>query len=110
MQRSSMIRSLVLVGALAISIPAFAKPVSKSLPLNRDSHFGQTDLKAGDYTMLIDGDHLTIKSGKNVVAEANGHWEDRTKKADYTEIFYDNNGNVLELRFAGQKNAFVLAK
>jgi hypothetical protein len=42
------------------------------------------------------------------VAEADGRWEERNAKSDYTEILSNNDGKVLELRFAGNKSAFVL--
>jgi hypothetical protein len=42
------------------------------------------------------------------VAEADGRWEERNVKSEYTEILSDNEGKVLELRFAGNKGAFVL--
>ena len=110
MASKSFLRSMVLLSAVAISVPAFAKPMVKSIPLNHDVHVGATDVKAGEYRFLIDGNHLTIQNGKKVVAEADGRWEDRDKKSDYTEILSGKDGKVLELRFAGQKSAFVLAQ
>ncbi len=109
MQSKSWVRSLVLLAAAAIAVPAFAKPMSKSLPLNHAVHVGKYDVKAGDYSVLIDGNHLTMKKNNKVVAEADGHWEDRNAKSEYTEVLSNNEGKVLELRFAGNKSAFVLA-
>lgn len=109
MQSKSRLRNLVLLVAVAIAVPAFAKPMSKSLPLNHEVHLGKYDVKAGDYNVLIDGNHLTLKKNNKVVAEADGRWEERNAKSDYTEILSDNDGKVLELRFAGNKSAFVLA-
>jgi hypothetical protein len=108
MQSKSWVRNLVLLAAVAITVPAFAKPVSKSLPLNHSVHVGKYDVKAGDYNVLIDGNHLTMKKNNKVVAEADGRWEERNVKSEYTEILSDNEGKVLELRFAGNKSAFVL--
>ena len=108
MQNKSWLRSFVLLAAVAIAIPAFAKPMSKSLPLNHSVHVGKYDVKAGDYNVLIDGNHLTMKKNNKVVAEADGRWEERNAKSEYTEILSDNDGKVLELRFAGNKSAFVL--
>jgi hypothetical protein len=110
MASKSFIRSVVLLAAVAISVPAFAKPMVKNIPLNHSVQVGKTDVKAGEYRFLIDGNHLTIQNGKKVVAEAEGRWEDRDKKSEYTEILSNNEGKVLELRFAGQKSAFVLAQ
>jgi hypothetical protein len=108
MQSKSWVRNLVLLAAVAITVPAFAKPVSKSLPINHSVHVGKYDVKAGDYNVLIDGNHLTMKKNNKVVAEADGRWEERNVKSEYTEILSDNEGKVLELRFAGNKGAFVL--
>ena len=108
MQSKSWVQNLVLLAAVAITVPAFAKPVSKSLPLNHSVHVGKYDVKAGDYNVLIDGNHLTMKKSNKVVAEADGRWEERNVKSEYTEILSDNEGKVLELRFAGNKSAFVL--
>ncbi len=110
MASKSLVRSMVLLAAVAISVPAFAKPVSKNIPINHNVQIGKSDVKAGEYRFLIDGNHLTIQNGKKVVAEADGRWEDRDKKSDYTEILSNSEGKVLELRFAGQKSAFVLAQ
>lgn len=108
MQSKSRLRNLVLLAAVAIAVPAFAKPMNKSLPLNHEVHLGKYDVKAGDYNVLIDGNHLTLKKNNKVVAEADGRWEERNAKSTYTEILSDNDGKVLELRFAGNKSAFVL--
>ncbi len=110
MASNSFVRSMVLLAAVAISVPAFAKPVTKNIPINHSVQVGKTDVKAGEYRFMIDGNHLTIQNGKKVVAEAEGRWEDRDKKSEYTEILSNAEGHVLELRFAGQKSAFVLAQ
>lgn len=110
MASKSILRIMVLLSAVAISVPAFAKPMSKTIPINHQVHVGKTDVKAGEYRVLIDGNHLTLQNGKKVVAESDGRWEERDKKSDYTEILSNAQGEVLELRFAGQKSAFVLAQ
>jgi hypothetical protein len=110
MASKSFIRSMVLLAAVAISVPAFAKPMVKNIPLNHNVQVGKTDVKAGEYRFLIDGNHLTIQSGKKVIAESEGRWEERSAKSEYTEILSNSEGHVLELRFAGQKSAFVLAQ
>ena len=110
MASNSFVRSMVLLAAVAISVPVFAKPMTKNIPINHSVQVGKTDVKAGEYRFMIDGNHLTIQNGKKVVAEADGRWEDRDKKSEYTEILSNAEGHVLELRFAGQKSAFVLAQ
>jgi hypothetical protein len=110
MKSNSFVRSMVLLAAVSISVPVFAKPMNKNIPLMHDVHVGKFDVKAGEYRFLIDGNHLTIMNGKKTVAESDGRWEERDKKYESNEILSNADGKVLELRFGGQKNAFVLAQ
>jgi hypothetical protein len=107
MKSKSLLANLVLCGTLAVAVPAFAKPMSTTVPIAHTVKVGQTDLKAGDYRFLIDGTHLTVFVGKKNVAEAEGKWEDRDKKSPYTEVVSTTDGKLLELRFEGKKSVFV---
>ena len=108
MKSKSLLANLVLCGALAIAVPVFAKPMSTTMPVSHAVKVGQTELKAGDYRFLIDGTHLTIMNGRKTVAEAEGRWEDRDGKSQYTSIVSNAEGKVIELRFEGKKSVFVL--
>jgi len=110
MRLHSLLRSSILLAAIAIAVPVFAKPMAKTLPINHEVRFGQVDVKTGEYRVTIDDNHLTLTKGKNVVAESAGRWEDRDAKSDYDEIVSNAEGKVIELRFAGKKSAFVLAQ
>jgi hypothetical protein len=110
MKRNSLVRNLVLLGALAFTVPAFAKPVTKSLPLTQNVKMGKVDVKAGDYRATIDNNHLTLLNGKKVVAESAGRWETRDTKSPYTGIVADADGRVLELRFEGKAEVFILSE
>ena len=110
MSNNSLVRSLILALALAISLPAFAKPIVKDLPISHSMHVGKTTIQSGDYRILIDGNHLTIQKGKEIVAESEGRWEDRDVKVPYDEIVSTADGKMLELRFGGKKSVFVLAQ
>ena len=78
MKRNSLVRNLALLGALAFTVPAFAKPVTKSLPISQNVKVGKVDVKAGDYRATIDDNHITLLNGKKVVAESAGRWETAT--------------------------------
>ena len=108
MKSKSLLANLVLFAALAVAVPLLAKPVSTTLPLTHNVRVGQTEVKAGDYRFLIDGAHLTVLNGKKLVAEAEGRWEDRDRKSQYTEIISTSDGKLIELRFEGKKSVFVL--
>ena len=68
---------------------------------------GKADLQAGEYRLLIDGTKATVEKGKQVVAESEGRWEDRDAKSAYDAVLLNNNGQVTEVRFSGQKRVFV---
>jgi photosystem II stability/assembly factor-like uncharacterized protein len=108
MKSKSLLANLVLFGALAIAVPAFAKPMSATLPVTHTVKVGQTEIKAGDYRFMIDGNHLTILNGRKQVAEADGRWEDRDAKSQYNSIVSNAEGRVIEVRFEGKKSVFVL--
>lgn len=111
MESKSFVRSLVLFSAIALAtVPAFAKPISKSLPVNHSVKVGTFDVKAGEYRFLIDGNHLTIMNGKKTVAESDGKWEERDSKYQYNSLVSNADGKLTEVRFAGEKNVFVLAQ
>ncbi|HEY2119017.1 MAG TPA: hypothetical protein VGH37_07525 [Candidatus Acidoferrum sp.] len=111
MTSKSFVRSFVLFSAVALAtVPVFAKPVTKTIPINHKVIVGSSDVKQGEYRFVIDGNHLSIMNGKKSVAESDGKWEDRDTKSEYTEIVSNGDGKVVELRFAGQKSVFVLAQ
>ena len=111
MESKSFVRSLVLFSAIAMaSIPLFAKPVSKTIPVSHTVVVGKFDVKAGEYHFVINENHLTIMNGKKTIAESDGQWQERDTKSPYTSIVSNGEGKVIELRFAGDKNVFVLAQ
>jgi len=110
MKHNSLVRNLALLAALAFTVPVFAKPVSKSLPISHDVKMGKVEVKAGDYRATIDDNHITLLNGKKVVAESAGRWETRDSKSPYTGIVADANGRVLELRFEGKSEVFILSE
>ena len=108
MKKQTLLANLVLAGALAVAVPVFAKPMSTTVPITHNVKVGQTDVKAGNYRFLIDGNHLTILSGKKTIAESEGRWEERDAKAEYNSVVSNADGKVIELRFEGKKSVFVL--
>src|SRR5271165_434976 len=98
-RNKSVIRSMVLLAAVAISVPAFAKPMVKEIPLTHSVKVGKSEVKAGEYRFLVDGNHLTILNGNKTVAQSEGRWEDRDKKNEYTGVVSGADGQVIEVRF-----------
>lgn len=107
MKANSVSRIAALFVALAMVAPVFAKPFTKTISLSQSAKIGRASLQAGEYQLSIDGNKATVQKGKNTIAESEGRWEDRDKKSDFTSILLGENGQVREVRFAGQKRVFV---
>jgi hypothetical protein len=111
MKIQSFIRSAALVAALtATTMPAFSKPVAKTINITQNAKLGKADLQAGEYRLLIDGNKATVMKNKTTVAESEGRWEDRDAKSDYDAVLLGQNGQVKEVRFSGQKRVFVFSE
>ena len=110
MKSNSFVRSMALLAAIALAVPAFAKPFAKTINIAQAAKLGKSDLRAGEYRLEIDGNKATVQKGKQVVAESEGRWEDRSAKAAYDSILVGENGQVKEVRFAGQTRVFVFSE
>jgi hypothetical protein len=111
MKIQSLVRSAAFVAALAVStVPAFSKPLAKTINIIHNAKVGKADLQAGEYRLLIDGNKATIVKNRSTVAESEGRWEDRDVKSNYDSVLLGENGEVKEVRFSGQKRVFVLSE
>jgi hypothetical protein len=99
-----------MLAVVAMAVPVFAKPISKTINIPSAAKVGKADLQAGEYRLLIDGTKATVERGKQVVAESEGRWEDRDAKSSYDAVLLNNNGQVTEVRFSGQKRVFVFSE
>ncbi len=108
MQSKTLWQVVALLAVVALAIPAFAKPISKSITITTDAKIGKTNLTAGEYRLLIDGSKVTVQKGKKVVAESEGRWEERPSKADADSVLIGSDGTVQEVRFAGNRRVLVL--
>ena len=110
MKFNSIVRSMALVAALACTVPLLAKPISKTINITQAAKIGKADLRAGEYRLLIDGNKATVQKGNQVLAESEGHWEDRSAKSAYDSVLIGENGQVKEVRFSGQTRVFVFSE
>jgi hypothetical protein len=111
MKIQSLIRSSAVVAALAITtMPAFSKPVAKTITISQNAKLGKADLRAGEYRLMIDGTKATVGRDKTTVAESEGRWEDRDAKSLYDAVLVGENGQVKEVRFSGQKRVFIFSE
>jgi len=110
MKTNSFVRSLALLAAVALAVPAFAKPFTKTITFSQTAKLGKSELKSGEYRLEIDGTKATLQKGKQVVAESEGRWEDRSAKSAYDSVLIGENGQVREVRFAGQARVFIFSE
>jgi hypothetical protein len=109
MKTNSFVRSLALLAAIALAVPAFAKPFARTISVSQTAKVGKSELKAGEYRLEIEGNKATVQKGKQIVAESEGRWEDRSAKSIYDSLLLGENGQVKEVRFAGQTRVFVFS-
>ena len=110
MKTNPFFRCIALLAALALTLPAFAKPFTKNINVTQNARVGKSELKAGEYRLEIEGNKATVQKGKQVVAESEGRWEDRSTKSSYDSLLISENGQVKEVRFAGQTRVFVFSE
>ena len=108
MKLNFILRSVALGAAFACTVPLLAKPISKTLNLTQTAKIGKADLRAGEYRLLIDGNRATVEKGRQVLAECEGRWEDRSTKSPNDSVLVGEDGQVKEVRFAGKTRVFVL--
>ena len=110
MKFNSILRSVALAAALASTVPLLAKPLSKTINITQSAKIGKADLRAGEYRLQIDGNKATVQKGKQVMAESEGRWEDRSTKAANDSVLIGEDGQLKEVRFSGQTRVFVFSE
>src|SRR5216683_4060052 len=86
MKTNSFVRNMALLAAIALAVPTFAKPFVKTISIAQTAKLGRFELKAGEYRLEIDGNKATVQKGKQIVAESEGRWEDRSAKSGYDSL------------------------
>ena len=107
MKPKSFLCNVALLAVVAVTVPLFAKPISRTINIPQTARIGKTDLQAGEYRLRIDGDKATLQKGNEVIVEGQGRWEDRDTKSQYDSLLLGEGGQVKEVRFAGMKQVFI---
>lgn len=108
--RKNSLKSLFAVAALAMLVtPAFAKTEVRIITIDGTEKMSGKELKNDVFKFSVDDTKVTVVKGNKVVAEATGRWEPRDKKYDTDTVLTDANGQITELRFAGEKRAFIIS-
>ena len=108
MRINSLVRFVALLAVVALAVPVLAKPVSKTINISQPAKLGSSQLTAGEYRLLIDGTKVTIQKGNKLVAEVAAHWEQR-EKGRYNSVLLGANGELKEVRFAGENRVLVFS-
>ena len=101
---------------LFVSLPAFANNSYTFHTADSVVAPNGTEIPAGVYAVTYESHSptatVTFKQGKSVVATVDGKWVDRDVKYESNAIVYRTNPEgtrtLLEIRFAGKKQALVL--
>ncbi len=49
MKSNLFVRSIALLAVIALAVPVFAKPISKTINISQSAKLGKADLQAGEY-------------------------------------------------------------
>lgn len=108
MNLKTVVRIVALLAVVAVALPALAKPITRNITVVSPARVGSTQLEVGDYQVVVDGERVTVRKGREIVAETRGRWETRETKYDRHIILVDSNKQVREIRFAGKREVLIL--
>jgi hypothetical protein len=102
----------LMLGACVFSLGIAAAASTFHIRIADPTWVGQTQLKAGEYDVKVDGDKVTFKSGKNIVAVAAKVETNNVKFADTQMDIKTENGQakLRELDLGGTKSKIVLSE
>lgn len=99
---------LVMVLALALALPAAGGTVTKNITLFSAAKVSGKDLAPGTYRVdITDDGKMTVKKGKEIVAEAKGEWVEGKTKAP-GDTFVVEKGVLTEIRIEGKTRVFMV--
>lgn len=108
MKFTSLVRFTALLVVLALAVPALAKPVSKEFNLGSPAKIGRAQLEVGQYGVRVDGNKVTVHQGRRLLVETEGQFVERDTKQRYNSVLLGPNGQIEEIRFAGERRVLVL--
>jgi hypothetical protein len=100
----------LMLGACVFALGIATAASTYHLRLSDTTWVGQTQLKPGEYEVKVDGDKITFKQGKNVVAVSAKIETNAFKYADTQTDVKTVNGQakLLELDLGGTKSKIML--
>ncbi len=101
-------RYLPILIVLGLTFGVWTKPANKSMDLTTSARVGRVELEAGRCKVSVDGNKVTIRQGKTVVAEVEGRLEEREDESRYNGVLISAEGQIQEVRFAGDHRVMIL--
>jgi hypothetical protein len=100
----------LILGACVFSLGIASAASSYRVNLSEPTWVGQTQLKAGEYQVTVDGDKVTFKQGKNVIAVPAKVETNASKFSDNRMDFKTENGQskLKELDLGGTKSKIMV--
>jgi hypothetical protein len=101
----------LMLGACVFSLGIATAASTFHIRIADPTWVGQSELKPGEYDVKVDGDKVTFKSGKNIVAVAAKVETGTVKYADTQMDIKTENGQakLKELDLGGTKSKIVLS-
>ncbi len=105
-------KNKMLVLCLATVSFALAAAESHNFKLLQKAQINGTELNPGEYKLVVNGDKVTIKSGKTVI-EAPVKVENVAKKYDASSVLYKTEGgksSIQEIHVGGTKTKLIVSE
>ena len=114
MNSKRLMAALVVLAAMIVATSAFAT----NIELTKAASFNGTQLAPGNYKVVYSGTgsdvHVNLMRGKNTVASAPAHIEERDTKASYDAVVTENGQGsvpvVKQIVLGGKKQVLVLSE
>jgi hypothetical protein len=100
--KKTLLLSFVVLGTTAFA----ASHNTFKMTLTQDSVVQGKTLKAGDYRVSLDNGNATIKDGKEMI-QVPAREENDASKYPSTELLYQDNNKLSEVRFGGTHTKIV---
>ena len=100
---------VVCICVLALGLTVSAGTTSKNIELREAAKLGGKTIEKGMYRIdITDDGKITVKKGKDVVAEGTGQWVD-TKTSAIGDTIVVDKGTITEVRIEGKKRVFQIS-
>jgi hypothetical protein len=100
--------AMLAITVLALSAAATASADTKQITFAHDFLICGTTLSAGNYTMVIENEHVMVKVERKVVAQCAVRWKASDDMPDSNSVLYGDKNQVIEIRFAHQHGVLIL--